>query len=107
MLKYLAIPVGALLSAGAQILLKKSSGFPNWSAPWLLYFVVSAAVYGVSMLVYLYLLRMHPISKIYPTVTLVVILIVTLYGFLIGERLSAKHLVGLALGMGSIYLLLA
>jgi drug/metabolite transporter (DMT)-like permease len=106
MLKYLAIPVGALLSAAAQIMLKRTSGFANWSVPWALFFLLSAGIYGLAMLVYLYLLRMHPMSKIYPIVTLMVILIITLYGFLIGERISPRHLVGLALGIGSIYLLL-
>ena len=107
MLKYLAIPLGAFLSAAAQIVLKISSRHRTWSVPMILDFLLSAFLYGLSMLVYLFLLRQFPISRIYPTVTLLVILAVTTYGYLIGEPLSARHLAGLALGMGAIALLLA
>lgn len=107
MLKYLAIPIGALVSAAAQIMLKKSSGFANWTRGWVLFLLLSCTLYGLSLLIYLYLLRLHPLSKIYPITTLIVILIITIYGFFIGEHISSRHLIGLALGLGSIYLLLA
>ena len=107
MVEYLAIPIGALLSASAQIILKKSSDHANWSAPWALFFMLSAFLYALSMLVYLFLLRHYPISRIYPTMTLLVILVVTVYGFLLGEQVSPRTLFGLALGVGSICVLLA
>jgi drug/metabolite transporter (DMT)-like permease len=106
MLKYLAIVMGALVSAAAQVSLKKSSSFMNWSRGWLLFLLVSCILYGISLLIYLYLLRLYPISKIYPVTTLTVILLVTLYGFFMGEGISSRHIIGLALGAGSIILLL-
>ena len=106
MLKYLAIPIGALFSAIAQIMLKKSSSYANWTKEWILFFVLSCTLYGISLLIYIYLLRIHPISKIYPLMTLITIIIITVYGFLIGEHISTRHFIGLALGIGSIYLLL-
>jgi len=106
MLRYVAIPVGALLSALAQIVLKMSSGHRMLSWPMILLFLLSAALYGLAMLVYLYLLREFPISRIYPTLTLLVILVVTAYGFLIGEHLAIRHFAGLGLGTAAIALLL-
>jgi drug/metabolite transporter (DMT)-like permease len=107
MLKYAAIPVGALLSAAAQIMLKRTSGLAALSTRWIVFFLLSAALYGLSMLVYLYLLRMHPMSTIYPVVTLLVILVISVYGLLIGEPMTLTHIAGLACGVGSIILLLA
>jgi drug/metabolite transporter (DMT)-like permease len=107
MLKYLAIPIGALVSASAQIMLKKTSGFPNWSRSWILFLFLSCALYGLSLLIYLFLLRLHPLSMLYPLTTLIVIVIVTLYGIILGEHVSTRHLIGLALGAGSICLLVA
>jgi len=106
MLKYLAIPMGAAFSATAQIMLKKSSSYANWTKEWILFFIFSCALYGTALLIYIYLLRVHPISKIYPLMTLITIIVITVYGFLIGEHISVRHLIGLALGIGSIYLLL-
>ena len=106
MLKYLAIPIGAAFSATAQIMLKKSSSYTNWSKGWILFFILSCILYGISLLIYIYLLRIHPISKVYPIMTLITIIIITVYGLFIGEHISIKHYIGIALGMGSIYLLL-
>jgi drug/metabolite transporter (DMT)-like permease len=63
-------------------------------------------LYGIAFFNYLYLLRQFPISKIYPVMTIGVILIITGYGMLIGETINLRHLIGLGLGMGSVYLLL-
>jgi drug/metabolite transporter (DMT)-like permease len=106
-MKYALIPVAAIISASAQILLKKGAGYPNWTREWILFVLASGAVYVVSLFLYMYLLRLHPISRIYPVLTVLVILIITAYGFLTGERVSWKQLAGLALGAGSIYLMFA
>lgn len=106
-LRYALIPVAAALSALAQIVLKHTSGRPPWSASWFLWLAASAALYGLSFFAYLYLLRLHPISKIYPLMTIIVIIVVSTYGFLIGETISLRHLLGLALGLAAIGLLLS
>ena len=105
-MRHLFIPVAVILSASAQILLKKASGFPNWTTNWYLFLVVSGALYLAALFVYLHLMRLYPISRIYPTLTVLVILLITVYGALIGEHISMKHLAGLALGGMAIYLLL-
>ena len=106
MIKYILVPVGAVLTALAQIGLKKTSTFSNWSREWILFLLLSLVLYGIAFFNYLYLLRQFPISKIYPVMTIVVILIITGYGMLIGETINLRHLIGLGLGMGSVYLLL-
>ena len=106
MIKYILVPVGAVLTALAQIGLKKTSTFDNLSREWFLYLLLSLLLYGIAFFNYLYLLRQFPISKIYPVMTVVVILIITGYGFLIGETINLRHLIGIVLGMGSVYLLL-
>ncbi len=106
MIKYILVPVGAVLTALAQIGLKKTSGFSNWSREWFLYLLVSLALYGIAFFNYLYLLKQFPISKIYPVMTVVVLIIITGYGFFIGETINLRRLIGVLLGMGSVYLLL-
>ena len=106
MIKYILVPAGAVLTALAQIGLKKTSTFNNWSREWFLFLLLSLVLYGIAFFNYLYLLRQFPISKIYPIMTVVVILIITGYGFLIGESINLRHLIGVAMGMGSVYLLL-
>ena len=92
---YLLIPVAVVLSASAQIILKKASGFPNWTTNWYLFLGVSGALYLVALFVYMHLMRLYPISRIYPTLTVLVIVVITVYGALIGEHISVKHLAGL------------
>jgi multidrug transporter EmrE-like cation transporter len=104
--RYLAIPAAILCSAAAQILLKMSSGYAAWSRGWLLFLALSAALYGLSLLLFQHLLRVHPMSRIYPLLTSSVILLITLYGFLRGEHLAPRQLLGIALCVGAIFLLL-
>jgi len=106
MIKYILVPVGAVLTAVAQIGLKKTSTFENWSRPWFLFLVLSIALYGIACFNYMYLLRQFPISKIYPIMTVVIILIITVYGFLTGEMINLRHVIGIVLGMGAVYLML-
>ena len=105
-MRYVLIPVAVILSASAQILLKKASGFPNWTSNWYLFLVASGTLYLAALFAYMHLMRLYPISRIYPTLTVLVIVVITVYGALIGEHISAKHLGGLALSGLAIYLLL-
>ncbi len=102
-----AIPAGALLSAAAQVLLKRASACPVLSGAWVVFFLLSAAFYGLSMLVYMFLLRIYPMSTIYPVITLLVIALVNVYAALTGEQLTARRTGGLACGALAIVLLLA
>ncbi len=107
MIKYILVLFGILTSASAQIMLKKSSGFQNWSRPWFIFILLSAFVYFVSFVLYFHVLKRFPISKIYPIMTICVILLITSYGFFIGEKISTRQMVGLLIGICSIYLIFA
>ena len=107
MTKYILVLFGVLTSASAQIMLKKSSGYQSWSRAWFVFILLSVFLYLVSFVLYFHILRRFPISKIYPIITICVILLITGYGFFIGEKISTKQMVGLLLGMCSIYLILA
>ncbi len=106
-MSYVLIPVVVILSASAQIMLKKASDFPNWTSHWSVFLAVSGALYLAALFLYMHLMRLYPISRIYPTLTVLVIVVITVYGALIGEHMPAKHLAGLALGGVAIYLLLS
>ena len=105
-LKYLLIPIAAAVSASAQLLLKKTSMCSYWGKEWFLWLGGSGVLYVVSMFLYMYLLRRFPISKIYPALTTLVILSVNIYGYLVDEPVTIKHMAGVAIGLLSIYLML-
>ena len=105
--KYILVLFGVLTSASAQIMLKKSSGFHIWAKPWFVFILLSAFLYFVSFVLYFHILKRFPISKIYPIITICVILLITSYGFFIGEKISTRQMAGLLLGMCSIYLIFA
>jgi len=106
-MKYALIPVAVMLSASAQIMLKKASASENWSLQWFIFVMASGAIYVGALFLYMELMRIYPISRIYPALTILVIVIITVYGTLLGEPMSARRLAGLALGGVAAYLLLA
>ena len=101
------VPLGVILSASAQIVLKRSSGLENWSRNWILLFLSSGILYLASMVVYLFILRLFPISRIYPVMTVLVIVIISIYGHFAGESISVRHIAGICLGVGAVYLLMS
>lgn len=107
MIKYLLIPLGPMFTASAQIVLKKASSYSNWTKEWIFFILLSSLFYGVSFFIYMNLLRMYPISKIYPLLTVITIALITIYGIIIGEAFPIRHIAGIALGAGAIYLLLS
>ncbi len=96
--------VGMLTTALAQVLLKHASHFDEMSTYWLTFMGVSAVAYGTSFLLYSRILKYFPLNKIYPAMTVGQIVLVTLAGLMIGEAVTARHAVGLVLGMVAIYL---
>jgi multidrug transporter EmrE-like cation transporter len=103
--RYLFIPFGVITSAFAQIMLKRSSSFQNWSRTWFIFIILSSILYLASFVLYFNILKYFPISRIYPIMTACVIIIISGYGFIIGEPISIKYVVGIVLGILSIFLL--
>ena len=105
-MNHVLIPVAIVLSASAQILLKRASVFENWSMNWLILLGSSGVLYVGALFTYMQLMRSYPISRIYPTLTVLVIGVITVYGALTGEHVSLRQVAGLALGGAAVYLLL-
>jgi len=102
----LLVLVAVLATAFAQVLLKKASFYDVRSFWWLVYFGASGVTYALSFLLYAYVLKFYPLNKIYPAMTVGQIVIVTLFGVLLGEAVTGRHALGLLTGVLAIYLIL-
>jgi multidrug transporter EmrE-like cation transporter len=102
----LLVILAILLTALAQVLLKKASFYEIRTFWWLVYFGVSGAMYALSFFLYAVILKHYPLNKIYPAMTVGQIMLVTLFGILLGEMVAGRHALGLVFGAVSIYLIL-
>lgn len=98
---------GVLMTALAQVLLKKASDFEFRTSSWIIFFGLSAAAYAVSFVLYSRILKYYALNKIYPAMTVAQIILITLFGYLMGEAVGGRHALGLAFGVVAIYLILA
>jgi multidrug transporter EmrE-like cation transporter len=98
---------GVLMTALAQVLLKKASDFEVRTSSWILFFGLSAAAYVVSFVLYSQILKYYALNKIYPAMTVAQIILITLVGYFMGEAVGGRHALGLAFGVVAIYLILA
>ena len=103
----LLVLVGVLMTALAQVLLKKAAGFEVRTSPWIIFFALSAAAYAVSFLMYSQILKYFALNKIYPAMTVAQIVVITVLGYLMGETVGVRHAMGLVFGAVAIYLILA
>jgi multidrug transporter EmrE-like cation transporter len=103
----LLVVLGVLLTALAQVVLKKASGFEFGTSPWIVYFGLSAAAYALSFIFYSQILKYYALNKIYPAMTVAQIVVITLVGYTMGEAVGGRHALGLAFGAVAIYLILA
>lgn len=100
------VVLGMLATAFAQILLKKAAYFEIRTSPWLIYMAISAFSYAFSFILYSRVLKYYDLNKVYPVMTVGQIMLVTLYGLMIGEVITGRNAMGLLLGGVAIYLIL-
>jgi len=103
---YILVVLGILATAFAQVLLKKAAYFEVRTISWLTYMAISAVSYGFSFVLYSRILKYFELNKIYPAMTVAQIMLITLYGLMIGEMVTGRHALGLLLGGVAIYLIL-
>jgi multidrug transporter EmrE-like cation transporter len=103
----LLVLIGILMTALAQVLLKKAAGFEVRTSPWIAFFGLSAVAYAVSFIFYSQILKYFALNKIYPAMTIAQIVVITLVGFIMGEVVGLRHALGLVFGAVAIYLILA
>ena len=93
-----------LLTASAQLLVKKSGEFPATELSYFKYLVLGAGVYFVAFIVYSRVLSYFPISRISPISTISAVLLVALGGrFIFLETLSVWNYVGIGLGIVAVF----
>jgi hypothetical protein len=102
----LLVVLGMFTTALAQVLLKKAAFFEMRTNTWLIYMALSAISYAFSFILYSRILKYFALNKIYPAMTVGQIIVVTLYGLVVGEMVSGRHAMGLLLGGVAIYLIL-
>ena len=101
------VVIGIATTAFAQVMLKKAADFEVLAPPWILWMGSSAVAYTISFIAYSRILKYFPLNKIYPAMTVAQIMVITLIGLWMGEAISGRHALGLLLGAGAIYLILA
>ncbi|MCK5249985.1 MAG: EamA family transporter [Spirochaetaceae bacterium] len=100
------VPFGILFSAGAQLLIKKSAVFDFLTPPWILWIGAGLVSYGVSFVLYSFILKSLPISRVSPVMAVGVMIVVVLGGMFWGETLHFRQIAGILMGIGAILLLL-
>jgi len=103
----LLVVLGIIMTALAQVLLKKASGFEATTPPWIVFFGLSAAAYTLSFILYSWILKYYALNKIYPAMTVAQIVVITVLGLAMGEAVGGRHALGLVFGAIAIYLILA
>ncbi len=97
--------VGVLLSASAQLGLRRSSELRPGSAAWTVGMGGSVALYGLAFLIYSIILRHEKVTVAGPVMTVGVVGCVVLGGLLLGETLTLRQWGGVVLATAAIFLL--
>ncbi|MDR0661384.1 MAG: EamA family transporter [Prevotellaceae bacterium] len=107
-MKYAIIAIGVLLTAAAQVLVKFTSFHEFWSKKFMLFIGSSILAYCCAFLAQTYLMRLFPLSKVVPAMSIATMLAVFVCGvWLFNEQMGVKQIVGILLGATSIYLILS
>lgn len=103
---YLLIAIGVLLSAGAQVVLKKASNFGIHDITYYLMMFLAICLYGGSFVLYSFILKNNNLSKISPimTVSTSAIAIVAAIVYF-NESLTTVQTTGLLLGAVAIFMI--
>ncbi|MDL2309163.1 hypothetical protein LJC68_02335 [Bacteroidales bacterium OttesenSCG-928-B11] len=107
-MKYLIVSLGVLLTVMAQVFVKVSANYQLWSSKFILFIGTSMITYCLAFLVQSYVVRLFPLSKVSPAMSIATMLLIVIAGvFLFQEVINVKQITGLALGMASVYLILS
>lgn len=107
-MKYILATLSVILAALAQVLIKSASLNDVYAKKWIVLILSSMAIYGLAFLLQSYVFRLFPLSKIGPASAIAVMTLVFVCGIMIfGESIQAKQIIGILLGVVSIYLIMA
>ena len=106
-MKYLIIAIGVLFTVSAQVLVKFTSFHEFWSRKFMMFIGSSILVYCLAFLAQAHLMRLFPLSKVGPVMSIATMMLVFICGvWFFNEHVGAKQVLGLVLGGVSIYLIL-
>lgn len=100
------VVIGIIVTAAAQIFLKRSSAYEVFALKGLLYLSMSIFCYLMSFISYYLALKYFDISKISPIMMIGIVSLVAVYGFLAGESFNFIKVSGIILAIISIVLIL-
>jgi drug/metabolite transporter (DMT)-like permease len=103
---YLLMFLGILLSAFAQLGLKRMARFEMWTYSWVMGIGICVGLYGLAFLLYSYILRHYRVTVAGPIMMIGVVGVVALGGILMGETLQLRQWLGLLLALIAVWLLL-
>lgn len=107
-MKYILVLLGIMSATTAQVLVKNATLNTFFGKRWILFMLLSVIFYGIAFLLQSYLLKYFALSKITPVMAIAIMVLVVGCGvWLFGENLTVKQIIGVLLGIISIYLILS
>lgn len=94
--------VGILLSASAQVLVKRAAAYNVFSTEGMGFMIGGVITYAAAFLLYAVILRRLPLSVASPVMTVAVMILVVAAGLLMGEAVTLRKIVGIGLGILSV-----
>jgi len=107
-MKYILLFLSVIFAVLAQILLKKASFVTPYEKKWLFLISLSILSYAITFIFQTYIYRFFELSKVGPFSAIAIMIIVFLSGALFfGEQIHVREMVGVLLGLISIYLIMS
>jgi drug/metabolite transporter (DMT)-like permease len=107
-MKYILAILSIISAVVAQVLVKNASLTDLYGRKWILLILASITVYGIAFILQSYVFRFFPLSKIGPPSAIAVMVLVFGCGvWLFGDTVQTKQILGVILGVISIYLIMA
>jgi drug/metabolite transporter (DMT)-like permease len=107
-MKYILVLFSVIFSVVAQVMVKNASLNVFFEKKWIYLMLLSVTSYAVAFLLQSYILKFFPLSKVAPAMAIAIMILVFVCGiWLFGEAISCKQVIGVLLGIVSIYLILA
>lgn len=107
MITYIMIIFGVFFSAGAQLLVKRAATYSVFSLPWAILIGSGMISYGVSFVLYSFILKTLPVSHVAPVMAISVMVLVVVCGILWGEPFIWQQACGVIFAIIAVVLLLA
>jgi drug/metabolite transporter (DMT)-like permease len=107
-MKYILLFLSVTFAVLAQILLKKASFVTPYEKKWVFFISLSVLAYAITFIFQTYVFRFFELSKVGPFSAIVIMVLVFLSGALLfGEHINVREIVGVCLGLISIYLIMS